>query len=273
MGPWRHAAALLRYIAVALIGAAQCAGAHQASVSVSSFTFSAADVLDIRVLEAGKAGVWFLNWDIGVQPLIRRTARVTPDAFKGPGLYALCLDDRLIYVGSYLGAGREGAHFTGDVATSRWWTHIGAITARGSRVHITRGSLKALAQSPGPDHPMVAGLLGASEPDLLQKDQGNLAPLRRLQFAGAQGARLFDSAVQPDEVLKRFTFVYSRITAPPRGVSSQNLKSRVETAEQGLIARYSPACNTKHVAQDAQPVELGCTELPSLLSFALSEGR
>ena len=178
----------------------------------------------------------------------------------------------MIYVGSYLGAGKGGAYLTGDVAVSRWWTHVGAITARGHRVHIAPGSLKALANELGLSHPMVAGFLGTPQPEVLHQDRGNLSPLRRLRFAADQGAALFDRGVDPSKVLQRFAFVYTRFEKPPPGLGPRQWKERIEAAEQSLIEAYAPACNTTHVVTGKLPVEVRCGQVSALLQTAL-QGR
>jgi hypothetical protein len=238
-------------------------------MAIHTSSYPASDVLSVQVKDQGRAGVWFLNWDIGVKPLQERVGPAGSDAFKGPGLYALCFDDRLIYVGSYLGAGKGGAYLTGDVAVSRWWTHVGAITTRGSRVHIAPSSLKALASELGPSHPMVAGFLGAPHPEMLHKDQGDLSPLRRLRFAAAHGAVFFGRGAEPSKDLQRFTFVYTRFEKPPPGLGPRQWKERIEAAEQRLIEDYAPACNSKHVPAGRQPVEASCRQMGSLLEAAL----
>lgn len=240
---------------------------------LNTSSYSASDVLSVQVKDQGRAGVWFLNWDIGVKPLQERIRLAGSEAFKGPGLYALCFDDRLIYVGSYLGAGKGGAYLTGDVAVARWWTHVGAITVRGDRVNIAPGSLKALVKDPGPGHVMVAGFLSSTQREVLHQDRGNLSPLRRLRYAAEHGHVFFDREADPEKILQRFTFVYSRFEEAPPSLGPRQWQAMIEAAEQGLIARYSPACNSKHVALDALSVEVACKDLPSILSAELSGSR
>jgi hypothetical protein len=231
--------------------------------------YPASDVLSVQVKDQGRAGVWFLNWDIGAKPLQQRAGLAGSEAFKGPGLYALCFDDRLIYVGSYLGAGKRGAYLTGDVATSRWWTHVGAITARGYRVHIAPGSLKGLVDELGSGHPMVAGFLDAKKPEILHKDQGDLSPRRRLRFAAAHTAVFFDPGADPSKALKRFTFVYTRFEKPPSDLGPRQWKEHIEAAERRLIQAYAPACNSKYVPLGKRPVEVSCGQIYLLLEAAL----
>jgi hypothetical protein len=136
-------------------------------------------------------------------------------------------------------------------------------------VHIAPGSLKSLTNELGPSHPMVAGFLGAKQPETLHKDQGDLSPLRRLRFAADHGAVFFDRGAAPSKVLRRFTFVYTRFEKPPTGLGPRQWKERIEAAEQRLIEDYAPACNSKHVPAGKPPVVVNCRQMGSLLEAAL----
>lgn len=231
--------------------------------------FSASEILDIEVIPEGRAGVWFLNWKINVRPLANRNNN-SRDTYSGPGLYGLCFNGKLIYIGSFLGNERNIANFSGDVAQVRWWTHIGAITARGNHLHIAPSSLSRLRRSLGDDHVMVAGFLASSDYEHLHKDGGNLGPYRRLQFAAKNHDVFFNPIVDPIEVLNKFCFVYTRVTQLPEGVNGLTLKAHVENAEKNLISRLAPICNSTHVPKNLKPVDVNCDEIELLFRHALS---
>jgi hypothetical protein len=151
---------------------------------------NAVDVIEIEELGEGRAGVRFLNWKVQAKPFALRKAD-GDDSYKGAGIYAIGFDNHLIYIGSYLGSGGQVADFSGDVVRDRWWAHIGAITARGSKVHIAKRSLTSLKQELGVSHVMVDGFTKATNPQLLHKDAGDLAPLRRLRFAAQRSQDFF----------------------------------------------------------------------------------
>jgi len=236
---------------------------------VHTSTFAADEVLCVEVSPRGRAGVWFLNWRIGAKRLLDRTAPGGRLDYAGAGLYGLCFDDRLIYVGSYLGSGKGGAFATGDVVVSRWWTHVAAITVRGARVHLSKRSLRALTEDPGPGHPMVAGFLAAAEPEKLHQDAGNLAPLRRLRFALAHRDVFLGERTEPDDVLRRFSYTYCRIDARPSALTPLELKRRIEAAESRLINRLAPACNARHVPNGRHPANVHQSNVPALLANEL----
>jgi hypothetical protein len=233
------------------------------------FSCRASDVLTVTVLPAGRAGVGFLDWDIKGKHQVDRLASVPDASFQGPGLYALCFDDKLIYIGSYLGKKKRGL-FSGDVVQLRWWTHIGAITMRGSRVHVARKSLKALLGRNFPAGVLLSGLMGASDRDLLHKDNGNLSPLRRMRFAEFYSSIFLDAAADPVEILKRFQFVYCRIEPKCETLNPQDLKRGILSAETSLIERYSPSCNSRGLKLNRAAVEVNCVDVGQILTDELS---
>lgn len=234
---------------------------------MSTRIFNAHALLAVTVAPGGRAGVPFLNWNIQARALPERAHPAS--AFAGAGLYALSFDDRLIYLGSFLGAG--GACLSGDVVKSRWWTHIGAITARGSRMHVARKSLALLSQTLGDGHAMVGGLLRAPRPDILHKDEGNLSPLRRLRFAAAHW-HLFhnpEHEAAPGKLLQRFSFAYARCEAMPQGLDDAALAARITSTEKALIREFAPSCNTTHVPGSMAPVETSLAVIASRLDAEL----
>jgi len=220
-------------------------------------------------MPAGRAGVGFLDWDIKDKRHVDRRASVPDASFQGPGLYALCFDDRLIYIGSYLGVRNHGL-FTGDVVQSRWWTHIGAITMRGARVHVARKSLKALQDGNAPAGVLLSGLLGASDNELLHKDNGNLSPLRRMRFADCHSNVFLDATADPAKILGRFKFVYCRIDPKNETLDPQALRKSILSAETALIERYLPSCNSKGVQLNKPEIEVNFADVEKILTDELS---
>lgn len=237
---------------------------------LSSSTFNAADVMSIAVNPQPRAGVWFLNWEIRAKKVDDLDVP-SPNVTAGSGLYGLCFDSKLIYIGSYLGKHKSSDNpFGGDVVEDRWWTHIGSITARGDHVHIATRSLADLRQQLGDNHVMTTGFIGANDATLHQ-NAGNLAPLRRLLFAAAHQSVFFAPGVNPEDVLARFTFVYVRVCAMPKGMDSQSLSVHIETAEKDLIGRLSPCCNTTHRSAGVPQSDVSCEGIEGLLREALTK--
>jgi hypothetical protein len=229
------------------------------------------DVIEIKVLEKdmARAGVWFLNWNVKALPLPTRI-KDKNESFKGAGIYAVSFDNYLIYIGSYLGRGGHKADFSGDVVSDRWWTHIGAITARGSKVHIAKNSLKLLESELGVSHVMINGFLNATDKIRLHKDGGDLATLRRLRFAAQRSEALFSSNTNHADILKRFDFVYVRFEALPSNENSISLMEKIEGAEIKLIKRLAPICNDKHLIRGIDPVKIDSSDVAELIQRELN---
>lgn len=235
--------------------------------------FLATQVLRIEVLPVGRANVPFLNWDVAAKAMADRDA--ARDAFSGAGLYGVCFDNQLIYIGSFLGSGGtkvdglKGATFVGDVAIGRWWQHFGSITSRSHKLSVAPSSLDAMEQEFGPDHPMMTALRGAT-PDL-SLDAGCLGALNRLRFA----ARHFDAFagvdVQPANVLSRFSYVYARIDGLPPGETPHELSKRIKRVEEGLIRQYHPEVNTAGRSAEGVAAAIPCDQAGQVLSEALAK--
>ena len=229
---------------------------------------SAKDVLDVRVLSKGRADVEFLNWRISARSMNERHERA--ELFGGPGLYGLCFDDALIYIGSYRGVASSKEPFSGDVVASRWWAHVASITARGHKVHVARSSIKALSDEFGDTHPLVAGLQGASDPAVLHKDAGCLSPLRRLQFAAEHWDQFSGANISPVALMGRFRFVY----VAPRGLHHNGdydvVRSQIVLKEKQLIEALAPVCNAAQVTRGQAPVAVSLSEAKSHLEEAVS---
>jgi hypothetical protein len=239
-------------------------------MKLSCASFNAADVMSIAVNPQPRAGVWFLNWEIRAKKGDERNF-ILPNVTSGSGLYGLCFDGKLIYIGSYLGKQKSSMNpFGGDVVEDRWWTHIGSITARGDHVHIAPRSLAGLRQQLGPNHAMTRGFLGTKDATMLNQDAGNLAPLRRLLFAATHQSVFFAPGVNPEQVLARFTFVYVRVSEMPTGMDAQSLSVHIETAEKCLIGSLSPCCNTQNLIAGVPQSDVSYERIEALLRHTLT---
>lgn len=231
--------------------------------------YRAIDLLDVEVQAPGRAGVWFLNWAIKAKTLAQRPV-TAPEAWGGAGLYGLCFDGQLIYIGSYLGNAKQGANRGGDVLAQRWWTHIGAITARGNRVHVAPRSLKGLQRRVSDQHPLWLGLVQAPDGQMLSRDAGNLCPLRRLLFAARHADLFLAENAQPDDILSRFQFIYHHPDVAPAHLSANEWARFILAQERSLITAWAPECNATHVPRGMPPVQVSLAQADATLREVLA---
>jgi hypothetical protein len=198
--------------------------------------FNASEVLRPVVVPEGRAGVPFLNWHISARPLRERGAE--PADFFGAGLYGICIDGMLAYVGSYLGAktgigrGQKVVSFAGDIVKGRWWQHFGSIAGRSHKLHVKPRTIDVLELEFGLNHPMVSALR-ANGPEL-QMDAGCLGALGRLRWAANHFDEILASA--PEQILSRFCYVYARVTEMPNRATPISLAAAILAAERELAA-------------------------------------
>lgn len=200
----------------------------------------AAEVLAVATAAACKLGVEFL--DLSVRYDAASAARhCDPDALRGCGLYALCFEGTLLYVGKYLGSRRAGhrnqASFDGNVAAQRWWAHVASFTARGRRLHVSRSALTHLVDSCGRAHPLAQGLSAAG--DGIYSDAGCLGTGPRLAFAAAHWEDF--SVRDARNLLAGFEFIYVRVL--PEAVDPTRLATAINRAEAELIHSLRPQGN------------------------------
>jgi hypothetical protein len=235
--------------------------------------FLAASVLRVEILPQGRTGVPFLNWRVAPRPIVDRPAPV--EAFCGAGLYGVCFDDRLIYIGSFLGSGKQraagvrGATLAGDIVAGRWWQHFGSMTGRSHVLHVSPGTLNALAGDFGAAHPLVAALQEAGPG--LAVDAGCLGTLNRLRFAAAHFTEFGGADIHPEQILRRFSYVYARVDELPQGVDAPELSRHIKWIEGELIRRYHPAVNGACRSPLGIPVVLGCDAAKDAIGQALAD--
>ena len=199
---------------------------------VQSRVYNAVELLSF---ERGtpKLGVGFLDMNIRSKP---RPA--DNEQFIGAGLYGVGFDDQLIYVGEFLGKSKARMAFEGNVAKMRWWAHLGSLTARSNKLHVSRTKLERLRQEI-PGHQMLEALSGAGE--RLHNDQGCLGAENRLRFA----CEYWDDFASDDygKVAGRFSFVYARISPDFSHVPFDTIKTSVLAAESQAKAELRPRAN------------------------------
>lgn len=237
--------------------------------------FPANQILRVEVLPVGRANVPFLNWRISAKSEALRAAPL--DAFAGAGVYGVCFDGQLIYIGSFLGSGGgkvdgvNAATFTGDIVKGRWWQHFGSITGRSHKLSVTPRTLKALADEFGADHPMIAALqLGMPG---LGTDAGCLGALERMRFAARHHDEFVCEQPEPAQLLSRFCYVYVRFDELPAEIDAHEFSRRVEDIEIRLIRTLHPEVNTAGRIEGQNPVVVNCTQAGEIILEAMRQVR
>lgn len=237
--------------------------------------FPATQILKIEVLNGGRANVPFLNWRVAAKRLGHRNA--WQEAFVGAGIYGVCFDDHLIYIGSFLGSGGvkigrlKAATLIGDVAKGRWWQHFGSITGRSHNLSVAPSTLVNLGEEFGPDHPMVVAFRAAT-PNL-SKDAGCLGARERLCFAARHFAEFAGDQVESTQVLSRFSYVYVHFDALPEGMDAYELSRWIEDTETRLIESLHPEVNTAGRIVGQLPVRVDCAQVSVRIIESLRQGR
>ncbi len=200
--------------------------------------FKGSDVINIRRDQPLAGNPAFA--DLVFRPRTNLAARVV----AGLGIYAIHFNDRLIYIGKFLG--RKGDPFGGNIVDSRWTKHLGTLTMRGRRVSVPGQTIAQLAHGHA-GHPAVSGILGANQ-QFVSTDRGCVSSLNRIRFALSHWDEFnrFDQAT-----LDRFQFLYAQIA--PRAVDEARIRDAVSGLESDLVAKCQPACNgTTNVATAGQ---------------------
>lgn len=199
--------------------------------------FAGSQVLRVHIAPQGKLGVPFLNWRISAA-MPARSTHADP-RLAGSGLYGVCFRGQLIHIGSYCGcvpAGHaQGAYFTGDVARARWRQHLGSLTARSDKLHVSRSVLSTLRQAQA-DCDIVTGLTQAGP--AIHKDEGCLATEGRLRFA----MRNWDwfKHASPLRLLGQFSFLYAREDGTRLTGTAEDLDRCIRAAEAAAITLLRP---------------------------------
>lgn len=231
--------------------------------------YAAADIMTVRVLEHGRADVPFWNWQIS--PVAKMDRPGGPAAFVGAGLYAICFDGQVIYIGSFSGSDKGvqvPIWHSGDIIPGRWTRHVGSITGRCNLLSTAPRNIAQLLTVHGSKHPMVKALVDGST--LKHKDAGCQGSFNRLHFAALHWNEF--ETTDPTTILKRFSFVYARLNAPHlealHELDKKGISQLVKSAESHLISTYKPLINDETATgEHLQP--LTCQQAGPILTEAL----
>jgi hypothetical protein len=176
-----------------------------------------------------KGDVSFLNWKINAIP-------VAPlEDFTGPGLYGICYDRKLVYIGKFRNPVK-------NIIQVRWWAHFGTVTLRGHKVAI-KPKIKSflLSQYGSVLHPELrAGLASMST-----KESGCMTSLNRVLWANANWVRF--SSAMPDDLLEFFEYFYVRVPHEHTAFASSidHLRAAVSKAEDEAKEQLRPIVNNE----------------------------
>ncbi len=185
------------------------------------------------------------------------------EAFQGPGLYGVFLDDALFYVGLY--AGKKNRPFGGSVF-ERWHKHISYQIGRSPYLSFTPTRMREVLATGGILASAFADALNASGVSLDALDTA-IHPLiakrnrngsraasctpSKIRFAERHWA-IFGPDTTLDALMARFTFVYQQWprdwidrVAPDAGQRPGDwvLANWLTKPEAELIRGYAPRCN------------------------------
>lgn len=221
--------------------------------------FKAGDVLQIKPVTP-KRGVECLDWRITYL-----NSGLSKD-LVGAGLYGVCYQGKLVYVGSYLGRGNDP--FLGNVVSTRWWAHLASLTMRGHRISIpqmTRARL--LNNPPTPINPKLRKLLSAAPPEI-SRATGCVASLNRILFASKHWGRL--GSGKPNTVLGDFSFVYVRVGKGSTKKSISQLRQQITEAEKEVIAQLCPMANNEIKWGEAND-QISCEKATAVITKTLKK--
>lgn len=183
------------------------------------------------------------RFNVHLEPTFR-----VKEEFSGPGIYAVCYDKQLIYIGKYLGQKKNA--FAGNIARLRWVQHLGSMTMRDRRVSLSKRSLDLLLDPSFShrDNPLIRSLAHAFDHDsasgsttpFLQRDRGCLSTVNRVLFA-LEHWPLFSQADGP--ALGGFSFHYFRVEKPSSELPTEGLRNLISVLEDRLVETFRPQCN------------------------------
>lgn len=237
--------------------------------------FPATQILKIEVLNRSRANVPFLNWRVAAKRIGHRN--VPREAFTGAGIYGVCFDDHLIYIGSYLGSGGDklgrlkAATLGGDVVKARWWQHFGSITGRSHNLSVAASTMVHLDEEFGQQHPMVVAFRAATP--VLSKDAGCLGARERLVFAARHFSEFAIEHVEPMQVLSRFSYIYVHFDVLPEGMDAYDLSHRIEDTEARLIESLHPEVNTAGRVVGQLPIRVDSSQVSARIIESLRQGE
>lgn len=200
-------------------------------IQTESLTFSATDLFTLQTLKAipGNPHWANLKFKINSQDKSR---------LSGPGVYACFFEERLIYVGEFLGM--RNAPFAGNICTARWDKHMGTLSLRGRAVSFSKSPFtKILLLS---DSPLVQDLRVSSF-DTVTRARGMVSSYERFSFAQRHWDEM---ALLGPDTLKKFSFAYVRLrgnTQELKEFSAEQIRYAVSASEATIIDKLQPICN------------------------------
>jgi hypothetical protein len=245
-------------------------------MKLSTQIFKAEKILNVEIADHQRCGIPFLNWHIKAAPVKKRKRDFGENSFLGAGLYGVCFEERLIYVGKFLGkcscSGlsrsqmKEHAHHTGDIVNARWWQHFGSITARSSKLHVSQSVLRSLIEEFG-EVDLLSGLCQAVP--AIYRDAGCLGAKNRLKFAIQQWSEFSSPNLEPQALLAKFSYLYARIEKSNGELSPEKLKNIISRAEDIAIKKLNPECNKEYFQIGKNTVPTGAGEALRILADIL----
>lgn len=221
--------------------------------------FKAGDVLQVELV-APKLGVKFLDWRITYL-----NSGLAKD-LVGAGLYGVCYQGKLVYVGKYLGRGNDP--FAGNIVSTRWWAHFASFTMRGHRISVPQTVLDRLLNEPPMSlSPKLRNLLDTAPPGIT-KDAGCGASLNRVLFASKHWGR-FGSG-KPNTVLGDFSFVYVRVGKGSTKKSISQLRQQITEAEKEVIAQLHLMANNE-IEWGATGMQVSCEKATVVITKTLKK--
>lgn len=175
--------------------------------------------------------------------VFRPRRNLATTAVAGAGIYTICFDETLLYIGKF--QGKKDIPFGGNVVRERWVRHMGTLTLRGRPVSMPGQSINRLANFDC-HHPAVVGILGADR-NVMSKGRGCVSSFNRALFA----MQHWDTFSRLDQqALGRFQFLYAQVQ--PSAVSEDWIRKAVSDLEHDLVARLQPPCNGNVSAERAR---------------------
>lgn len=175
--------------------------------------------------------------------------------YKGPGIYAIFFDKKLIYIGKY-----RTLTSNSNVITVRWVKHIMTLTNRGYRVggSALKNLFKPLSAKKNKKTIYEDLKKDFQDKNLknenwllytLDKDRsidtGTVTSLNRLKFAN-ENWEIFQNLSENDiEMLNKFEFSYFQLKSKIEIKGIDFRPYLVDFIEDFLIKEYAPRCNNK----------------------------
>ena len=193
-------------------------------------------ILEAEIWDPAPGRPWFMDQHF--------KTLVNGPGYASGGVYALFLDQKLVYIGSF-GTSRKHNLYSGNVVATRVWTHIGSMTLRGRKLHIAPKTLDTLKKRFG-DHPAITEIAKKKPFD----DKGNLTTPNRISVALDH----WDAFCPPNRLpLDRFDFSYIQVSSTMGDhLPDCVIKKAIKEAEKISIRDLQPRANDEVEPSSAQ---------------------